>query len=257
MNQNRLEDEISLVELFNILKLDIHIVILWILGIFAVVAVYTFLIIEPVYQSSSRIVVSQTEVANDNLTNNDINTNLNLITTYQSIIKEPIILEEVIEKTNANETVSSLRGKISFQTESNSLVFGLVVNDDNPSMAADIANTTAEVFQEKIGDILPVESVTILSTAVADWSPVSPNIPLNLAIGSMLGAMVGIGHVFLKNILDKRVKTADIITDLGLTHLGTINEMSSKEIKEISANQLDEFVLPVFFQEERTSRVSN
>jgi capsular polysaccharide biosynthesis protein len=152
--------------------------------------------------------------------------------TYQNIILEPIILEDVIAQTNTENTVEDLRDKIQFENDEESLVFGLSVTENNPVEAAELANTTSRIFQSKIGDILPVESVTILSEAIPDSTPVSPNIVQNLLFGAILGFFIGLLQILLTSILDKRVKSDEIIADLGWLNLGSISEMSSKELKE-------------------------
>lgn len=227
-----MEEEISLSELFATLKRHAGKIIMWSLLGLILTGVYTFFFVTPQYQSTSKIVVNQTQQAGQAITNTDIQTNLNLINTYQSIIKEPIILEDVITKAETDLTTQELASKLSIQTESSSLVFGVTVSDESPYVAAELANAIAGTFQEKIGGILEVESVTILSQAVPNVSPVSPKTILNLAVGLILGLMVGVGLAFLTEFMDKRVKDSKIIDDIGWTNLGSILEMSVGEIKE-------------------------
>ena len=177
-----MKEEISLLEIFMMLRRRGFQIAIWsIAGLLAAV-LYTFFVVTPIYQSTSKIVVNQTENTNQVLTNNDIQTNLNLINTYQSIIKEPIILEGVIAQSGSDLTVAELSEKITIQTEANSLVFGIAVIDEDPYVAADLANATSSLFEQKIGEILEVKSVTILSSAAPELNPVSPKIPLNIII---------------------------------------------------------------------------
>lgn len=104
---------------------------------------------DPTYSSTSKIVVNQTQNTDQALTNTDIQTNLSLIDTYQSIIKEPIILEDVIQRTGSDLTVDQLKNLIRVSTETNSLVFGVNITHVNPFEAAELANAIAVVFQEK------------------------------------------------------------------------------------------------------------
>lgn len=225
-------EEISLSELLDTLKRHIGQIIVWTLLGLAITGIYTFFFVTPQYQSTSKIVVNQTQQTGQAITNTDIQTNLNLINTYQSIIKEPIILEEVIQKTNSDLTTQEMSDKLSIQTDSTSLVFGVTVSDENPYVATELANVIAGTFQEKIGDILEVESVTILSQAVPSDEPVSPNIPVNLAVGLILGLIIGVGTAVLTEFLDKRVKDSKLIEDMGWTNLGAILEMSQNEIED-------------------------
>ncbi|QIK51227.1 chain-length determining protein [Jeotgalibaca porci] len=224
-------EEISLGELFAILKRHIGKIITWSLAGLVLAAAYTFFFVTPQYESTSKIVVNQTQNTSQSITNTDIQTNLNLINTYQSIIKEPIILEDVINSTGSELSLEELRNKISVQTETSSLVFGISINDASPYTASELANATAQSFQTKIGDILEVESVTILSEATPNMKPVSPNTILNLIVGLILGLMIGVGLAFLLEFMDKRVKDTKIIEDLGWTNLGSILEMTMDEVK--------------------------
>ena len=223
---------ITLENLLKLLRKNLHILMGWMIGSFAVTALFTFFIIEPQYESISRIVVNQTENRMSNITSADIMTNISLMRTYQNIILEPIILEEVIEVTHTNKSLDEMRDKIKFQNDEESLVFGIAVTDKDPLKAAEIANVTAETFQEKIGDILPVNSVTILSEAMPKKTPTSPKVLLNLLLSILLGFLIGFMQVFLRNLLDKRVKSSEIISELGWINLGSVNEISSRELKE-------------------------
>lgn len=227
-----MEEEITFEEVFRILRQKNKIIILWALFGLLVSGVYTFFIVTPMFESSSRIVVNQTQNTNQTITNIDIQTNLNLINTYQSIIREPIILEDVLEKTNSSLTIDGLRDKINVQIQDSSLVFGIKVQDENPYIAAELANATATTFEKKIGGILEVESVTILSEAVPNLTAVSPNTTMNLSLGLIIGLMIGVGLAFLSEFMDKRVKDIKFIEDLSWTNLGSVLEMSSSELKE-------------------------
>lgn len=230
-----MEEEVSLSELFATIKGNLSKILLWSLGCLVITGIYTFFFVTPQYESTSKIVVNQTQNTGQAITNVDIQTNLNLINTYQSIIREPIILEDVIVTSGSDLTVSQLRDKITVQTQDNSLVFGVTVSDENPYQAAQLANEIASSFEEKIGDILEVESVTILSQAMPVLNAVSPNILLNMVIGLMIGLMIGIGVSFLSEYLDNTIKGSQYINEhIGWTDLGAISLMTEKELKDMA-----------------------
>ncbi|MDE1549929.1 YveK family protein [Jeotgalibaca caeni] len=230
-----MSEEISLSELFSLLKRHSSRIILSSLIIFMLAGVYTFFFVTPQYESTSKIVVNQTQNTGQAITNTDIQTNLNLINTYQSIIREPIILEDVITMTDSDLTIGQLREKINVQTQDNSLVFGVTVSADSPYEAAELANAIANSFESKIGSILEVESVTILSQATPVLNPVSPNIPLNIALGLAIGVFLGVAFAFLSDYLDNTVKDSQFINqNIGWTDLGAISLMTEKELKDMA-----------------------
>lgn len=230
-------EEISLKDLFLILKRHLTKILVCILSGLVLSSVLTFFFITPEYQSTSKIVVNQTQNTGQAITNTDIQTNLNLINTYQSIIQEPIILEKVITDLNTNLTINELREKISIQTTNNSLVFGITIKDESPYVASELANAIAQSFESKIGNILEVESVTILSQAIPNLKPVSPNMVINLILGIFIGLMLGIVLALLTEMLTKTVKDEKIIETVGWTNLGSVLEMTYSEVKDTRINK--------------------
>jgi capsular polysaccharide biosynthesis protein len=226
-----MEEEISLVELFNIIKKRLGLIINLTLGGLLVVAFYTFFIATPEYSSTTQLLVNRTQQT-DVIQRSDIDTNVQLINTYKDIIKGPVILDEVREDLTLDLSHSQLSSKITISNETNSQVFSIRVNDTNPYNAATIANTTASVFQENLDEIMNVDNVTIISQAEPNINPISPNHILNLAIGVILGGMIGVGLAFLIEFLDNTVKDEKfIVEELGWTSLGRISEMSADELK--------------------------
>lgn len=177
------------------------------------------------------MLVSQTE-SSQPIQQGDINTNLQLINTYKDIIKGPVILDDVREELALDLTHGELSNKIQVVSDSASQVFSLIVTDTNPYKAAEIANKTAEVFQRNIDAIMNVDNVTVISVAIPETNPVSPNKTLNLAIGLLLGLMSAIGLAFVLEFLDTTVKDTKFVTEeIGWANLGSISVMSTEELE--------------------------
>ena len=233
-----MEEEISLVELFDIIKKRLAWIInATLLGIL-LAALFTFFVAVPEYSSTTQLLVNRTQQS-EVIQQSDINTNVQLINTYKDIVIGPIILDEVREDLDLELTHGELAGKISISSENNSQVFSIRVTDTNPYDAADIANTTASVFQENLDEIMNVDNVTIISEALPNISPISPNNTLNIAIGMVLGAMIGVGLAFLFEFLDNTVKDEKfIVEEMGWTSLGRISEMTVDELKSDGRHEL-------------------
>lgn len=227
-----MEEEISLVELFDVIKKRMSMIVsLGLIGLI-IASVFTFFIVTPQYSATTQILVNRTTESTEGIQLNDINTNVQMINTYKDIIKGPVILDEVSQNLGSNLTASELAEKIEITTQESSQVFSLTVSDESPYTAAEIANSVASTFQSEIGNIMNVDNVTIISEAIANTTPVSPNTPLNLVIGLLLGVMVGVGLAFVFEFLDKTIKDEKFITEqLGWTNLGKVSEMSEDELK--------------------------
>src|SRR5699024_10885402 len=221
-----------LLELFDILKKHIRVIILTTVLTAVIAAIYTFFLVTPKYQSSTEMLVSHSsDSTTQNMTQQDINTSIQLINTYSDIIRNDVILDPVIEELDLDMTAKKLRENISVQTENNSHVFSIQVQNENPYHASEIANTTADFFQKEIYENMNVDNVTVISNAVPYTNPISPNNLLNIVIGILLGGMIGIGIVFVFEFTDNTVKSAEYVEETtGWTNLGQITVFTKDDL---------------------------
>ena len=101
------------------------------------------------YQTSTQILVNQAKSEQQLYNAGAVQTNVQLISTYNDIIKSPAILDTVIEKLKLDGSAKSLSGQIQVTSAENSQVALITVQDTNAKRATEIANTTASVFQQK------------------------------------------------------------------------------------------------------------
>lgn len=232
-----MEETISLREIFLVLKKRLTLIIAMMFAGLGAAGVVTFFVITPQYSSRAQLIVtlpnnSETGTA----TANDVNTNLLMINTYKEMITGDLALEEVQSQLTSEYdyklTIQEIKNSLSVTQNDNSLMFSIVATMDDATVAKNVANTTAHVFRDTAKDVLndTVDKISIISNAAAEMTPVSPNNKLNLAIGVVLGLMLGVGLAFLLELLDKTVKDDKFITEtLGYTILGTVPRMSTDE----------------------------
>lgn len=226
-----MEETISLQDLFKTLKKRLGMITLLTLLAITIAGVVSFLVLTPIYESSTQILVNQEKTDATQAINQNIQADLQLINTYSVIIKSPAILDEVQQQLNLDMTVEALNNKITVNTAENSQVVNVAVQDEDPALAVDIANTTATVFEKEIKNLMNVDNVSVLSPAVLkdNPSPVAPNPMLNMAIAAVIGLMLGIGIAFLLEYLDTTMKNDQDIEDiLGIPLLGVISPIQEK-----------------------------
>ncbi|WAA09709.1 YveK family protein [Fervidibacillus albus] len=219
-----MEETISLKELFETIRKRMNLIFILTFAAATISAIASYFFITPVYQVSTQLLVNRQETETYNTS--EIQTNLQLINTYNVIITSPRILDIVADELDLGLTATELKEKISVESEQNSQVVNLSVEDPDPNKAALIANKIAEVFQNEIAKIMKVDNVSILSQAeVADnIAPVKPKPMLNIAIAIVVGLMVGVGLAFLLEYLDNTIKTEqDIEHYLDLPVLGVVS----------------------------------
>ncbi|CAH0174900.1 YveK family protein [Peribacillus simplex] len=223
-----MEETISIQDIFKTLKKRWKLIMLLTLIAALISGTISYFLLTPVYQSSTQILVNQKKSENQ-LDSNQIRSNIDMINTYSVIIKSPAILEKVIDELELEESVDQLSGKITINSQENSQVFSLTVQDSNPTKAVELANTVSETFQKEIKDIMNVDNVSVIAKAEINENPtpVKPNPVLNIAIAIVVGLMAGIGLAFLLEYMDNTIKDEDDIERLlELPILGSIQKIS-------------------------------
>jgi len=226
----QMEETIDLAELFQILKKHLSLIAILAIGTTLVSGIFTLFFITPIYQAATQLVLVP-RTSDVPLTQGEINANIQMINTFNEVIISPLILDEVIEDLGLELTAGSLRSGMNARNTTNSQVITLTVQNENPELASQIANTTAEVFKIEVLENFNMDNVRILAPAQIPSRPISPRLTVNIGIGFVIGAMTGIFLAFLLEFLDKTVKTEQEIEKLvGLPVIGSIPLMKAADI---------------------------
>lgn len=220
------ETVIDLGRLLLTLKKNLFSIIAWAVVGLIISLVVLFIFIEPKYSATTDILVNQ---KNDNVQTQYAaqQADLGAVTTYEDILKRSVILSPVLKEVRARdnykESLGDLQKSVSVSNETNSKIISVTVTDKDAYTAADIANTVAKTFKEKIVKMMKIDNVTIVSTAKPNATPVFPKKTLGALVGIVLGALIGIAIAIVRELTDKTVKDMDFLTDeVGLTSLGTV-----------------------------------
>lgn len=220
------EYEIDLREIFGMLRKR-WLMIASITLIAAILAAgVSFFLLKPQYEASTTMIVSYKQNQEALMDYNQLQMSQKLATTYSQIIKSNRIADKVIKKLDLDLSSKDLNSKISVSQVETTEIFKITVKDNDPELAALIANTEAEIFKQEINEMMKVDSVSTIDVAKVPESPVAPNKVMNIAIATVLGMMVSVGLVFVLEFLDRTYKTpTDIERHLGLPILGAIPDI--------------------------------
>lgn len=222
------EFEIDLISLIKVLLRK-----WWLIGAVTFVgllgtALYAYLTLDDVYTAESSMIVQVTSTGDSDYTN--LLTGQRLVETYTEIAKSNRVLDELIDNLNLTYSKSQLRNMISVSSVRDTLIIQLDVESTDPVVAKDIANEIVSIVQDLSNDFENLDNVQVLDTAAVPTSPSGPNRLLYVAIGILLGGMVGVGIVLAIEFLDKDIKKGkDVEQYLGLRLLGTIPEYDMDE----------------------------
>jgi capsular polysaccharide biosynthesis protein len=169
-------------------------------------------VIKPTYQAKSALIVSRApNDLDERLRYDDILMYERLIKTYGELAKSTPVLEETISKLGFSMDPEALRQKLTVTSMADTQIMEIAVEDTNPKLASELANTLSQVFIERAKVMLNTADVKIMENAKIPAAPIRPIIILNTAIAFILGLMLSLGLISLIEYLDNTLKTENDI----------------------------------------------
>ncbi|MEB6213680.1 Wzz/FepE/Etk N-terminal domain-containing protein [Mammaliicoccus sciuri] len=221
-----MEETIDLSKLLLILKKNMKYLIILPIVFLALSMVITFVFMTPKYSSSTQVLVNQKETDNQIMAQ-QVQSNLQLVNTYSEIIKSPRILDKVSKNLKGKYSSKEISGMLTVSNQAESQILNIAVENESRETASKVANEIANVFSKDVSKIMNVDNVSILSKADTNGNQISPQPLVNSVVGIFLGLIVALILIFLKEMLDKRIKTEEDVTEiLDLPVLGTIQDFS-------------------------------
>ncbi|GAC1640431.1 MAG: polysaccharide biosynthesis tyrosine autokinase [Ktedonobacteraceae bacterium] len=182
-------------------------------------------LMHPVYQATALLVLTTTasQSAYDNTT-----AVLEALPTYAQFISNDEILQPVASQHHL--TVKQLSAMITVKPQSNTQIIQLDVQNNNPLLAAQLANEIGASFGQYTNTQLNgVMQVKILR-AVPPTDPVSPKPSLDALVGALVGLGLVLAVIVVFEWTDDRMTRPEEVQELLQTEtLTTIPELSAKE----------------------------
>jgi len=208
-----LEEELDLFAIWQVIvKRWKLIVLLPVLAALASLLVSIFLL-TPQYTASTTLMVTR-PTDTSQILYQDIQVSRQLVNTYREIIHSRRVLEVAIANRSLPYNVTDLREKVDVQSVRDTELITVDVTDPEPQLARDIANVLASAFMTEINEIMQIENVSVVDEAVLPGGPVSPRIPLNVAVAFVVGLMAAFGIAFLVEYLDRTIKDPEEVQKL-------------------------------------------
>lgn len=135
------------------------------------------------------------------------------VKSYSQLLESPKVLSPVIADLGLDLTPEKLAEKVTSTIPLDTVIIEVTVTDPSAEQAANIAGSIAKIFpqtietieQVKSGDPSPVK-VTVTKGASVEPAPISPKPLRNIALGLVLGLLLGFGAALLRDLLDTSVK---------------------------------------------------
>ena len=229
MDMQREEMEIDLLDLFFYLKKKILIIAATLMVFAMVGAIFTTFFMQEEFTAKTRMyVLSRT--SDTGISTSDYSVANYMVKDYEVLITGENVTREVINKLGLDMSISELTSKISVAAIDSTRVLQIVVVDNNPQRAANIANCVREVSSQQIKAIMDVDAVNLVYEAEVPLQKSGPSRTKNTIIAAMLGTVLAIAVLVVIYLLDDTIRTDEDVTRyLGLGTLGVIP--ASKELE--------------------------
>lgn len=196
--------------MLNILLKRLWIVILIPFIAAAVTTAINFYVLEPVYESSITLYVMNNFESKKILEYDDILTTQKLIKDYRELINSKSTIRTVINQLNLDGlTEEELVKKITVNLKNDTRMFEIKVRDTSNVRAKEIVDTINRVFQERVRDLMKLETLYVVDEAEIPLKPISPKPLVNIFIVYFTCLFLAICAVFMMEYLDDRIENVE------------------------------------------------
>ena len=142
------------------------------------------------------------------------------VKSYSDLITTPTVLDPVIKDLHLDLTPDQLGAKITASVPLDTVLIDVMVDDQDPKRAAAIASAVGKQFSASVIDLERVSDnapspvkVSVVRPPAVPSHPVSPKPMRNIALGVVLGLLVGLGLALLRDTFDTSIKSERDVKD--------------------------------------------
>lgn len=217
----------TLLELFQLLRKHLRLVVALPVGCALIMAVVSFALMGNTYTAQTSMYI----LANSNAESQSAN--------YTDLTASQLLANDVatlLQSDRVEADAASSLGltdlsdyKVSVTSETTTRVISLVVTGPDPQGVADVANEMASQVSVVAQDVQMADSINVIDEAVAPTSPSGPNRMLYIAVAFLAGLFLAIAIVVLMDMLNTRIRSAEDAEELlGVPVVGRIPAMKKK-----------------------------
>jgi capsular exopolysaccharide synthesis family protein len=176
-------------------------------------AIVTSLATTPVYQGAAKLLIVAKTDPGGGVSSALQGTMLSqqLIESFAQILESRAVAEAALRLDPQPLTPSQLQAKVHAEPVTDTLLINLTVVDADPGTAKRLTNNVARAFIASLPKLQTGSSlqVSLVEPALRPNRPVAPQTRLNVVLGLLLGLALGIGLGFLREFLDRSIRTPE------------------------------------------------
>jgi len=193
-------------------------------------AVAYSLVQTPLYQASTRLFVSTNAGASASDLYQGSRYSQERVVSYTQLLMGETLAQRTIDRLDLDMSAEALKAKVTARSKLNTVLIDVSVLDDSPVRARDIADALSDEFVGMARELetpssgaRPQARVVVEQRASIPSKPVVPKRARNVALGLVLGAMLGVGLAVLRDRLDNTVKNQETLEEItGASAVGYI-----------------------------------
>ena len=233
--ENLQETEIDLRVVLDILRKNILVILIVSLIFAAGAFVYSSFFITKQYQASATLIVNNKAEGTTTYNTSEMNAAQGLADVYSIIIKSDTVLQPVIDELNLNMSYEKLKSLITVSTVNSTQVITISMDHPDPEYAQKIIEEIVKIAPEIIKDKVEAGSVKVISESriANNGAPVSPSTKKYALIGGLIGLVLTLIVIFVREFTNNTFKTEDDISrTLNIPLLGIIPSVDEKEFNK-------------------------
>jgi capsular polysaccharide biosynthesis protein len=201
-------------------------VVLFSLAAAAAAAYVSWNVLPPVYTATTTLYVLS-EYTQGSISYMDVNTSTLLVSDYQALASSSRVRAGAAEMVG----IDNLDGfEITVDTQDSTRMIYVNVVGENPGETANVANAIAENLSVCILEVMKVENISVIDTAVPPNMPSGPDALKNTVLAGMCALVLSIGIVLFAEVANTRIRTnEDAEKLLNLPVLAQIPKMNKKQ----------------------------
>jgi len=157
------------------------------------------------------------------------------VKSYVDIATSTRAAQDVIDTLDLDESPAALVGQISVNQPTDTVVIKISARAATPVAAQQLADAWVKAVSKEVAKVdgapapgQPGLRVVPYTSAVLPSTPVLPRTGLNLAVGLVLGLLLGFGYALLRHQFDRRIRSAEEVErTFGTPVIGLIPQSAS------------------------------
>lgn len=149
---------------------------------------------------------------------------------YKTVAESASVADRVVSDLGLSTTARALVANVTVTVPTDGTEIRISARDMDPVLAQNVANDWVKALAAQVNDLEkdanskgnPAVKVVPLATAMLPTDPVSPKLSLALGVGVVGGLLLGLAYAFIRDRVDRRIRTSEEAERFGYPVIGTL-----------------------------------